>query len=299
MNLQPESNVGYAGHFRFICTLDQINRNSHMSTKKKPNESTKMNNEELELLLNYASEFFGYGDLDAPYWFVGAEEAGVTEPSQALDRARVWHGWNPQCPRVVDLQDYVDQLPVPNPLAHGQNTWRPLIRFLLYYAPELRNNGRDQDVTNAEILDFQINRWGRRGDKKTTCLLEMFGLPTASGIWAYANTDRDEVNTREKGTFATFNRRKHNFAAVLNNRLVTGGLKLVFFYARQDYRTALWSEVCHMQSWRICNNLSGDFLWQRRGETLFLCVNHPARGRIRKDQEALFMRELARQARML
>ena len=259
-----------------------------------------MNEHELQMLLDYATGFLGYGDLDAPYWFVGAEEGGVNEAAQALDRARVWHGWNPPCPQVLDLDEYVHQLGIVNPLGHGQNTWRPLIRFLLYYAPEERANGANQDVTNAEILEFQKTRWGRGGDKKLTCLLELFGLPTRSSrIWAYANCGQEQVNTRETGTATTFHRRRENFSVALDQRLEAGGLKLVLFYARADHRTTLWSEVCKIQNWHICPNLNGDFLWQKRGKTLFLCIGHPGWGQIGGDQEAAFMPNLALQAQKL
>jgi hypothetical protein len=259
-----------------------------------------MNEQELALLLNYAKGFLGYGDLAVPYWFVGREEAGVQEPCQALVRAKVWNSWkSPRAP-VVDIQEYVTQLRVPKPLTCYQATWRPLIRLLLEYAPELRVNVGHGPVGNKEICTFQANRWGRTGSRRLTCLLELFGLPTASSrTWAYDRCDNEAIRTRENGTNTTFHERKRILADALEQRLVSGGLKLVVFYARDDYRTTLWSEVCGINNWRVQSILSSGFLWQRRGESLFLCIRHPGRGRIGKDQEAAFMRELAKQARRL
>jgi hypothetical protein len=36
-----------------------------------------VNRQSFKLLLNYGRKFLGYGNPDAPYWFVGLEEAGV------------------------------------------------------------------------------------------------------------------------------------------------------------------------------------------------------------------------------
>ena len=139
-----------------------------------------VNDEELALLLSYAGNFLGYGCLDAAFFFVGLEEAGVQNAAQAISRAKVWNdlGHGP----TLDLFDYSQRVGagqwfVENP--NLQRTWQPLIRFLLTVAPDLRANGNQGTVTNEEIRNFQRDHWGRANSN--TCLLELFGLPKAAG----------------------------------------------------------------------------------------------------------------------
>ncbi len=109
------------------------------------------------------------------------------------------------------------------------------------------------------------------------------------------------LNDCEKSsqTARTFGERSRNLGGLLKERLEAGTLKLVLFYARGIHTTTLWSEVCDIHDWHLHPNLQGDFLRQKHSAALLLCIQHPSRGRIGRDQEADFMRGLATHARRL
>ena len=265
-----------------------------------------MNHEELNLVLNYARNFLGYGNLDAPYWFVGLEEAGVQNPGHTVVRANVWQGNPFERNQTVDLFDYSQQLGAVGEQMHGfvqnerldprrwfqlqrpptQETWRPLIRFLLAIEHQL-------PAINHEALEvirlFQRDNWGR--DNSNTCLLELFGLPkAANGAWPYADIPR--IATRELGVAETFNQRKQALQAVLHKGVANGSLRVVLFYGG-GHIIERWSEVCGIHDWNVQLLLNSAFRWQKQGQVLFLGIAHPGRGRICCDQEAHYMRALA------
>ena len=69
---------------------------------------------ENQLLVNFATNFFGYGNLKAPYWFVGFEEGFLPGTPkrcllpQAIVRARVWSCFGERC--VLDIKEYHDKV---------------------------------------------------------------------------------------------------------------------------------------------------------------------------------------------
>ena len=261
-----------------------------------------MKQENLDLILNYARNFLGYGNLNAPFWFVGMEEAGVQNPDQAVGRAQVWNRLGNG--HTVDLFDYSQQLGavgerercfIENPYLDPrrwfrehrpptQPTWRPLIRFLM----AVENQSHRNDGTDIEnVRTYQRNNWGRV--KSNNCLLEIFGLPqAASGSWAYADVPR--IATRKLGITETFKQRSQALQGALRRGMNNGTLKIVLFYGGVN-KIKNWSEVCGITNWSPATLLGGkgEFLWSRLGPALFLGIAHPARGKIGGIQAANFV----------
>ncbi|CAI4034069.1 hypothetical protein DNFV4_04513 [Nitrospira tepida] len=116
---------------------------------------------------------FGFGDLEAPYWFIGLEPGlGRKEHNELKDRIDLRiSAWEEK--EIQDLYEYHYRIGVDwwfRPKAKLQKTWAKLIRMLFVL------DGKPVDVDS--IREFQSDKWGRT--KSKTCLLELFPLPCPS-----------------------------------------------------------------------------------------------------------------------
>ena len=115
---------------------------------------------------------FGYGNWEAPYWYVGLEEGMDGE----LD-ARI-HAWRElgaetglsDC-RAFHRKIGVDKWHRNHEKAALQATWKQLIRVLLA--------SRSENTDLHAIRNYQCNEWGKA--KGETCVIELSGLP-AKGL---------------------------------------------------------------------------------------------------------------------
>lgn len=124
-----------------------------------------------ELLQAFITEFFGYGELSAPVWFIGMEEGGGNSLQEIQERLDAWNRRGRQ--KVQDLarfhiefgddSRFVENAPI-------QPTWRKIIRAILA--------STGVEPTDANIRDFQINKLGRKGGN--IALLELLPLPKRS-----------------------------------------------------------------------------------------------------------------------
>lgn len=143
------------------------------------------------LLAAFMRDFYGYGNLAAPLWFVGMEEGGGGRVEEIEARLQAWHERGRK--QVEDVADYhvhfgISHLFLP-PKPPIQMTWGKLIRATL------AGNGRA--VSNEDIRAYQAKGWGRTGG--TTCLLELLPLPSpGTGRWLYGQHSKiDFLRTRE------------------------------------------------------------------------------------------------------
>ena len=130
------------------------------------------------LLLNYAENFAGYGNLRAPVWFVGIEESGGRSFEEIKTRLNLWdsHG-KPSCDDLLNVYRRLGNQTSSRVL---QPTWRQLIRLHLHFA-----SGR-RALSEEDILKCQQKALGTRSGQ--TCLLELFPLPCPNhGVWNYGN----------------------------------------------------------------------------------------------------------------
>lgn len=132
-----------------------------------------------ELFWAYCDQFYGYGNWNAPIWFIGIEEGGVTTRDQAQARMEAWNDTGrghlkdlpAQCAAIQALEQE-------QPLrwfrqgAGPQPTWKQLIRLLLQAQGGLRADPAEQE---QQILNFQQNQWGRTTGG--VCDLSLFPLP--------------------------------------------------------------------------------------------------------------------------
>ncbi|HEV2199981.1 MAG TPA: hypothetical protein VGR73_09170 [Bryobacteraceae bacterium] len=119
-----------------------------------------------QLLTAFVETFAGYGNLDAPYWYVGMEEGGDSTSFER--RVSVWRDRGSSI--IEDLREYhvaikLEDLFVSS--ARLQSTWKQLIRITL------RAEGLPCSVD--AIREYQARQLGRRDGG--TALLELYPLP--------------------------------------------------------------------------------------------------------------------------
>jgi hypothetical protein len=132
-----------------------------------------------DLLLRFIDAFVGYGNVAAPYWFIGMEEGGDSSNASLVNRVTVWRDRGARA--VEDLRDYhlatgLSAFLLPG--ARLQPTWKQLIRITLL--------AQGQPVTPQTMRAYQAHQLGRLGGE--TALFELYPLPATSlNHWPYAS----------------------------------------------------------------------------------------------------------------
>ena len=124
--------------------------------------------------------FWGYGNLNGPYWFVGMEEGYSEENETLLDRFSNFVPPNVRYIRPFKIDHghvywFEEGAPI-------QPTWRRLVEMLIY-----SETGKHPD--KEAIRRFQIEHLGRI--KSNHALLELMPLPSKSiseKHWLYADS---------------------------------------------------------------------------------------------------------------
>jgi len=136
-----------------------------------------INNHIDQLLGEFIHSFFGYGNFDGEYWFVGMEEGGGNSLEEIKKRLLVWAKRGKR--ELEDVADYHIQLGLDYLFSERpklQPTWSKLIRVYLV--------SKGESPTIEEVRSFQRDILGRLGGD--TCLLELLPLPSPStGEWLY------------------------------------------------------------------------------------------------------------------
>lgn len=135
---------------------------------------------DINLFHRFVTEFFGYGDLSAPLWFVGMEEGGETSLGHLLRTLENWkaEGCSPTINIVREGEPSIWFSSERPPI---QRTWRQIIRSTLIAC------GATLAETDAEaVRRYQRDFLGRPNTK--ICLLELMPLPSRNlAIWPYSD----------------------------------------------------------------------------------------------------------------
>jgi hypothetical protein len=213
-----------------------------------------------QLLLEFMSNFYGYGDYNGAYWFVGMEEGGGDSFDEVAKRLSVWdrRGRN----ELEDVVDYHLQLGVDYPFRENprlQPTWAKLIRILL--------SSEGHEPTKEDVRAYQQRCWARRSGN--VCLLELLPLPSPStNHWLYAeHTTLPSLASRELYR-QTWSRRR---VEQLQRHIATNQPKTVVFYSFGYL--PYWNQIAGGVLEPVH---SGDFYLQQRNRTVFVVVKHPA-----------------------
>jgi len=216
-----------------------------MNTKESPF------GEEFKILIQERiKNFWGYGNLNSPYWFIGMEEGYNEDNEVLLDRfAATAH--KQTCDIYDDLKVDPGHVYWFENGAPIQPTYRRLIEMMLY-----AENKTHPD--KEEIRQFQIKKLGRK--QSNHALLELMPLPSksiAEKHWLYADSGIDGLSSR-KDYLETY---KSERIEALRNLI-------------QE----------HKPKYVICYSLSYQEDWQQLTDAPFIEVN-PRRLYIARDKE--------------
>lgn len=131
-----------------------------------------------ELLKSFITTFYGSGNYEGQYWFVGMEEGGGNSLDQVAWRINTWHELGGT--ELVDIYKFHIKINHPeyftNPVKL-QRTWMQMARIIL------ASKGLSTSV--SDIKDYQRDIIGRK--KSETCLLELLPLPSPNtATWQYS-----------------------------------------------------------------------------------------------------------------
>jgi hypothetical protein len=248
-----------------------------------------MTQEQKDLLRNFAEKFFGYGNLEAPYWFVGYEEGFLPGTprrgrlEQAITRAEAWSQLGNR--NVLDIKEYHDEVAKKIKCFNQwfrqdhppiQQTWRGLIYLVLKLEKDLclTRAGSDALRRRKRVREFQRDCWGRKNGDRSACLLEMYGLPNPNQKekdWLYncLGGSREEVSEK-------FRPIRHEW---FQEKLKSYSPKLIIFYKNDSMSVCQWSRVCEIPKWefRSVDKKQGKFRYAKKGETRFVCIPHSSR----------------------
>lgn len=143
-----------------------------------------------ELLQHFMTTFYGSGNYDGDYWFVGMEEGGGKDLGEVTERFNAWNDLG--ATELVDIYDFhlkIGFLKFFTGKAVIQPTWEQQARIVL--ASKGRPSGRE------DVRTYQRDFIGRKSGE--TCLLELFPLPSPGvnhwnyGLWSELSflKDRD------------------------------------------------------------------------------------------------------------
>jgi hypothetical protein len=188
-----------------------------------------------ELIRMFMDGFFGYGNLKAPYWFIGMEEGGGNALAEVNQRLEVWaQRGRKQTDDLVEFHKAIGVTsyfaPVKPPL---QKTWKQLIRVL--------HGLENHPLTDEAIRQTQRSAFGRSSG--TSCLLELLPLPSPStGHWLYGDYSHlPELKSRETYRASLAPQRSE----MLHNLIAQHQPRIVLFYGLQYMK--YWQDVAGIE----------------------------------------------------
>lgn len=183
-----------------------------------------MNQEWLE---NYISNFFGFGNLESNWWFIGIEEGGEPTIEEIKRRVETWKEFqnDDDCLRVVDIHTFGQKAELGHDSyfedhANLQSTWNGLIKIL---------NGSQK---NEVRRDFQKEYLGR--EDSNHCLLELYPLP-CKGLshWKYNQWFDDEIfESEERFKWTVLNSR----ASTIQDLITQYRPENIVFYGKSSWQ---------------------------------------------------------------
>jgi hypothetical protein len=216
------------------------------------------------LLEKFIRQFYGYGNYQGNFWFVGMEERGGNSLEDVAKRLHVWSYRGQR--ELEDVAEYHVQLGIDSFFPKRpriQRTWGKLIRILLAV--------KHLPFTTKQVCRYQRDYLGRStGD---TCLLELLPLPSPSTKnWLYADYSQLPY-LKDRTTYKQ---------TLLDERIAHLRQRI------EQYRPAvvLFYGISYRKHWRaIVNNVDfspsddTDYYSGNNGSQLFLIIKHPvARG---------------------
>jgi hypothetical protein len=134
--------------------------------------------------------FYGYGNFEGEYWFVGMEEGGGNSFHEVNQRFEIWDSLGRG--ELLDVAQFHLKLGMPEFFTEPvklQSTWNKVIRIVL--------SAEGEKVSLSSVRKYQRDDLGRKSGN--SCLIELLPLPSPSTKkWLYAeHTDLPFLRNRE------------------------------------------------------------------------------------------------------
>lgn len=202
--------------------------------------------------------FYGYGNFQGDYWFVGKEEGSGKSFEEIHKRLLIWHmrGRN----TLEDLREYhyaIELTECFNERAKIQNTWSKLI-YILWIA-----HGRIPSVEDIRL--YQRMKLG--GSQSRHCLIELLPLPSPStSHWLYSDYSQLHVLATRSDYYQKIAPIR---AKYLQESVRQHQPKAVVFYSASKHYRQWWEQIADM-AFSGGNPATGT-----NGKTLFVIMKHP------------------------
>lgn len=224
---------------------------------------TDVTKEQESEIRKFAETFLGYGELDAPYWFIGTEP-GLSRQQSFLDGLKVWVSVGRPltiCSRQHHLESGFGKWHRPDPPL--QSTWRILMLALCVFLHEYENDAQSK----AWRRSYQERRLGCAGGE--TAVLELGALNAAHrGDWPYVNLRDPDLNNRDRYVDTFLERRARELAILARER----PRSFVWMYgARREYQR-FW-DIVGGKPWTEYQPLPG-VTYRCEGGTLYVITDH-------------------------
>lgn len=218
----------------------------------------------------FVGDYFGYGNLNSPYWFIGKEEGGSVTLAENNLRVAKWVEMG--SPTTLDTYVYHKSLGMSDyEFSRIQPTYTKIIQILLH----LEGGTSDIDARRA----FQHTKLGRVDANHA--LLELMPLASRStGLWLWKDQVAKALNLHN---------RKQYWETIMPKRIVAlkdliakHNPKLVLFYSTQSDYINSWSQIAGTSDWewyKISPYMK--YGLQQVGNTLYVITTHPTMKGIR------------------
>ena len=209
--------------------------------------------------------FYGYGNYEGRYWFIGMEEGGGKRVEENAARIDAWAQRGSH-----ELEDLVGKHSDASIIRYFrdkpaiQRTWGGLIRLLL------TAQGHAATTTQAIRL-YQRDSLGRANGND--CLLELLPLPSPSTKhWIYGEGSAlPQLRTRQ----TYMDHYAEPRALHIKERLAKHKPSNVVFYSVNDWYQQWWRLISGVELKEVQTD-SGRFYVGRDRQTTFAMIKHPA-----------------------
>lgn len=215
------------------------------------------------IVAEYMENFFGYGNLTSPYWFIGKEEGGSKTIEGNFKRMETWA--NSGKTTTVDIINYHRKLGYSDKILRQlQPTWVKIAQVL-----QVLERGA---VDYESMRDYLFTQFGRMNGNHA--LLELMPLASRStSYWKYATlTDIPELANRNVYMQTVAPKR----ITRLKTLIATHQPKLVLFYSSSPDYIGYWSQIVGDTQWTwiplIPRHKTG---YIQKNGTLFFITPHP------------------------
>lgn len=235
------------------------------------NDSPHTNSVSKSLLSTFMSNFFGYGNLNAPYWFIGKEEGGGKDLAENFRRILTWEGFGGTT--TVDTIKYHQRLGfTEHQLTRIQPTWTKLIQILLVL------EGKDPQSIDLR-REYQRNHLGRASG--SNCCMELMPMASRSTtLWHWQKMFAEYFGYKNRHDY--FAQVAPERRLQLKKLITIHKPKVVVFYSSQQSYIDQWRLIAEVEEWNWVNiSKSFKYGWARKNGTLFIITPHPTTHGIR------------------